>query len=206
MRSRNCIFISLTSGSIFGFSSPAAAVASLTSEQPNLGQPLTPRHWWPSPVLQGGVCHDEGFFGGRGGGGVLCVLTHRLPPPIQAGSPLSKAQSSLGARIQSSRHLWNSNDFHNDEIDLGCHKFIYCQKSTMRSPPPPLLWPLRVSPPPPSLSALSPDSHFPLAERINSPQFRTTVGVGSPPQTGSHYNQEKEWRILASIFRFTHNQ
>jgi hypothetical protein len=40
VRSRNCIFILLTSGSIFGFSSLAAAFARPTAEQLNLGQPL----------------------------------------------------------------------------------------------------------------------------------------------------------------------
>lgn len=112
VRSRNCIFISLTSGSVFGFSSPAAAVARLTSEQLNLGQPLTSWRWWPSPVLEGGVRQADGVLVAGSGEGVL------LPLPVEAGIPLSEAQSSLEAPdICSSRPFWNSYDFYNDEID-----------------------------------------------------------------------------------------
>lgn len=68
VRSRNCIFISLTSGSIFGFSSPAAAVARLMSEQLNLGQPLTSLALVAEPCSRGEVSVTDGFFFFGGGG------------------------------------------------------------------------------------------------------------------------------------------
>lgn len=112
VRAAEAVFLSLTSGSVFGFSSPAAAVARLTSEQLNLGQPLTSWRWWPSPVLEGGVRQADGFSVAGWGEGVL------LPLPVEAGIPLYEAQSSLGAPgICSFRPCWNSYDFYNDEID-----------------------------------------------------------------------------------------
>lgn len=88
VRSRNCIFISLTSGSIFGFSSPAAAVARLTSEQLNLGQPLPSLALVAEPCSGGEVSVMDGFFFfflvvGRG----ERVLTHWLlaPLPVRGG-------------------------------------------------------------------------------------------------------------------------
>lgn len=122
VRSRNCIFISLTSGSIFGFSSPAAAVARLTSEQLNLGQPLLSLALVAEPRSGGEVSVMDGFFFffflvvGRG----ERVLTHWLlaPLPVRGGVSLFEAQSSLGAPdICISRQFWNSHDFYNDEID-----------------------------------------------------------------------------------------
>lgn len=47
-----------------GFRLPAAAVARLTSEQPNLGQPLPSQPWGPSPVGRE-VCWGGGPGGGR---------------------------------------------------------------------------------------------------------------------------------------------
>ena len=86
---RNCIFISLTSGSIVGFSSPAAAVARLTSEQLNLGQPLTSWHWWPGPVLEGRCLLQEWIlFSISVVGQGERVLTHwllALRLPVQGG-------------------------------------------------------------------------------------------------------------------------
>lgn len=89
LRSRNCIFISPTSGSVFGFSSHAAAAAGLAAEPPNLGQPLL-----PCPrgrrALEGGVTHTWGCLVAGCGAGVprvgqgLCLLwLFKLPSLVQ---------------------------------------------------------------------------------------------------------------------------
>lgn len=156
VRSRNCVFISVTSGSIFGFSSPAAAVGRHTSEQPNVGQLLPCLHWWLSPGLEGGVL--QGLFLGGGGGGLgegarpqptlrlACLFRLALPAAGTAPwSPHSTAPGNSGMQTISRR-----------KKPTGAPQFDYCPEWVTSAPPPCVSVPLHPRCPPASSRLRSP--------------------------------------------------
>ena len=163
--STSCIFISLTSGSIFGFSSPAAAVARHTSEDPKVGQPLPSLHWWLSPGLEGGILQGHFFWGGGGLGeearpqGMLrlaaCSSWHPLQKAQLPQSPHSTAPGNSGMQTISIRKKLT-----------GIPQFTYCQKWMTSAPPPSVSQFLST----PGLPSASSPSHS-----LPDPQFLTSV-------------------------------